>query len=100
MKFNFFLKSRIKKALKNASHHHHNYEKEKLKGKRDKKWSGWYAGYILGRIRKLQKIFSVSKLANLLEEASKKSKQENWAEKYAHFIVEGMGKTEKNEDKQ
>ena len=92
---NIFLKNKLAKSLKKASEHHHNYEKNKLRGKRDNKWSGWYAGYLIGRIKKLQKHLNVSKLVDLLEEASEKFKQENWAEKYAEFIVKGLKKKEK-----
>jgi len=85
-------KKRLSKTIKSASKHHHNYEKNVLKGKRDKNWAGWYAGYIFGRMKRLEKQMNVSKLVNLLKKASKKVNHDNWAKKYAEHIYKEMRK--------
>jgi len=81
------LKNKLTKSLESASKHHHNYEKNILKGKRDKNWAGWYAGHILGKIKRLQKHFSVSELAKHLEKAAKTYEGDNWAKKYSEYVV-------------
>lgn len=82
------LKNKITKALESASEHHHDYEKNILKGKKDKNWAGWYAGFIFGKIRRLRIRLSISELTNLLEKASEKYEGDNWVKKYAEHIVE------------
>ena len=84
------LKHKLRKSLESASKHHHNYEENTLKGKRDKNWAGWYAGHVFGRIKKLQKYLSVSKLTELLEKASEKYGGDNWAKKYSEYITKGI----------
>ena len=42
--------SDLVQALSDASRAHHEYETNALKGHRDERWSGWYAGYVLGRL--------------------------------------------------
>ena len=81
------LRNKITKALESASEHHHDYEKNILKGKRDKNWAGWYAGFVMGNIKKLRVHLSISELTNLLEKASKKYEGDNWAKKYAEYII-------------
>ena len=87
------LKHKLRKSLESASKHHHNYEKNILKGKKDKNWAGWYSGHIIGKIKRLQKFLSVSELTRLLEKASRNYKGDNWAKKYSESITKEIKKT-------
>lgn len=40
----------LKEALDAAESAHHDYQTTTLRGVRDERWAGWYAGYVLGRL--------------------------------------------------
>ena len=56
----------LENTLRDAGSAHHDYEQVTLMGKRDERWSGFYAAYVLGR---LGDFAASSALSQWLEEA-------------------------------
>jgi len=76
--------SDLVQALSDASRAHHEYESNALKGRRDEQWSGWYAGYVLGR---LGDFTTPTQLAQWLEQVDDK---ENWNLSAAQRVVSAL----------
>jgi hypothetical protein len=71
----------LEKALSDAGSAHHDYEQVTLMGKRDERWSGFYAAYVLGRVGDFA---ACSALSQWLEEAPG---GENWAASAARHVL-------------
>ena len=76
--------SDLVQALSDASRAHHEYESNALKGNRDELWSGWYAGYVLGR---LGDFTTPTQLAQWLEQIDD---DEDWNLSAAQRVVNAL----------
>lgn len=71
----------LENALRDAGFAHHDYEQVTLMGRRDERWSGFYAAYVLGR---LGDFTASSALSRWLEEAPG---GKNWAATAAPHVL-------------
>lgn len=72
-------------ALQAAGTAHHDFEVNALQGRRDERWSGWYAAYLLGR---LGDFVAPTVLAGWLAEAPT---SDDWSRTAADYIRERLG---------
>ncbi len=71
-------------ALGHAGASHHDYEQMALGGKRDERWSGFYASYALGR---LGDFVAPSTLSDWLAEAPA---GEHWPTSAADYVIQRL----------
>ena len=76
--------SSLQNALSAASECHYDYELNILNGEPDKKWAGWYAAYVLGR---LGNFVSPATLTQWLEDTPN---EDNWSALAASYILKQL----------
>ena len=80
-------KDELRAALAAAGQAHHDYETNFLGGVPDEDWAGWYAAYVVGRLRDFT---TPTSLTTWLDEVST---DRDWAEAAAIYVANKLEST-------